>query len=529
MREPVSSADVAILRLESATNLMVVAGVLTLGRPIELERLQATLQTRLLQFDRFRQRVVYLGEENTPYWEEDPRLDLQYHVQRISLPARGNEAALQDVVSRLIGTPLDPNRPLWQFHLVEPYGQGCAVVCRVHHSVGDGQALVHVLLSLTDAEADAPQPIAPAPRQAVPVPSGPDEPRRHPIRRAGKRLVRRGLRLAAHPSRIVALGRTGTRAAMDIGGLVLLPADPHTVLSGKLGAVKRAAWSAAIPLGSVKAVGQGLGGTVNDVLLAALSGALRRYLLTRGETVDELEIQAAIPVNLRSRGAEGTLGNQVGAIILLLPVWLADPGQRLRVIRQRMDRHKSSLQAELVGAALNLLGFLPVEVESLLVGYFTSRLTAVITNVIGPGERLYLAGAPADSLMVWVPKTGAIGLGVSFLSYAGEIRVGVISDEGLVPDPETIVAGFQAELDALLAQAQAVDGPATVRASLSTLDDALVTLAGLLDGWSEGSVQGADEEPAQCQALTRSGAPCKNRPLPGTHACRIHQPAPEGP
>lgn len=499
MREPVSGVDLALLRLENPTNLMVVTAALTLGRPIELERLRATLAMRLLQLDRFRQRVVYSGlGRGTPCWEEDPGLDLGYHVQRITLPPPGDEAALQRLVSLMISTPLDPKRPLWQFHLVEPYGAGCAVICRIHHSVGDGQALVRVLLSITDAESTAPWFTTPALSQPAPDRHPPEE--RWPIlarlqtrRRAARRLVRGALGLATHPSRLLQLAEAGGEAARVIRRLALSGADPDTALRGKLGIPKRAAWSAAIPLDSVRVVGQRLGGTVNDVLLAALSGALRRYLLARGEAVDTVELHAAIPVSLRSPGSEATSGNEVGAILLPLPVYLADPAERLRVIRQRMDHHKNSLEAPIVFAGLKVLGALPEVVDGPLVGYFSSRLTTVVTNVIGPRERLYLAGAPVDSFMVWVPKTGGIGLSVSFLSYAGEVRVGVISDAGLVRDPEAIVAGLQAEFEALLAQARGANQTASLRAPLSMLDEALITLEAVLDGRMGGPGLAAEE------------------------------------
>jgi diacylglycerol O-acyltransferase len=499
MREPVSSVDLAVLRLEEPTNLMVITGVLTLGRPVELQRLRATLEARLLRHDRFRQRVVNTQlDGGPPYWEEDTRLDLGYHVQQIALPAPGDEAALQDLVSRIVSLPLDPDRPLWQFLLVEPYGPGCAVILRIHHCVGDGQALVQVLLSLTDATADAPSLVPPAVSPAAPPWDRPEalRPLRARLRRGrrlGRRLVRRGLRLAAHPSRVLDLAETGGQTARVIRRLALTVVDGKPALRGELGVRKRVAWSATIPLDGVKLVGRRLGGTVNDVLLAAASGAMRRYLLARGEAVDDLDLHAAIPVSLRSPGAEAELGNRVGVILLPLPVSVADPVERLRVIRRRMDRRKNSPEAPLLGAALSALGSLPAAAEGPVVGYFSSRLTAVITNVAGPCERLYLAGAPVDALMAWVPKTGGMGLGVSFLSYAGDVRVGIISDAGLVPDPEAIVAAFQTEFDALLALAQGVSQTPPVRASLSMLDDALAALEALLDGRSEAPGLTADE------------------------------------
>ncbi len=531
MREPMASVDLTLLRLENPTNLMVVTGVLVLGSPIGLERLKATLEARLLRFDRFRQRVVNLGrEQDTSYWQDDPNLDLDYHVQRIALPLPGDEAALQALVSRMISIPLDPDKPLWQFHLVEPYGQGCAVLCRVHHSVGDGQALVQVLLSLTDSGADAPSSVAPEGTQVAPSRDGPAEPRPALARLgfargAGRKLVRRGLRLATHPSRVVKLAETGGKAARALGRLALTMPEPNTALSGKLGVAKKATWSAAIPLDSVKFIGRRLGGTVNDVLLSAVAGALRHYLLSRGEAVDGVELHAAIPVSMRSPETGGALGNQVGAVLLRLPVFLADPAERLKVTRERMDRRKNSLEAPIIYAGLKVLGTLPFGLETSLVDHYSSRLTAVMTNVPGPRERLWLAGAPVDVFMFWVPKTGGVGLGVSLLSYAGEVRVGIISDAGLVPDPEAIVTGFEAEFGALLAQAEAVAEPVSFRASLSMLDDALATLQDLLDGRSEAPGRIAEDVVDRCQALTRAGVPCRNRPLPGARTCHIHQAA----
>jgi WS/DGAT/MGAT family acyltransferase len=297
----------------------------------------------------------------------------------------------------------------------------------------------------------------------------------------GRRWLRRGLRLAAHPSRLLDMADTGRQAATVLRRLALTGTEPHTAFRGKLGITKRAAWSQDVSLDSVKLVGRRLGGTVNDVLLAAVSGALRRYLLARGEEVEDVEIHVAIPVNLRQPGTEAALGNQVGAFLLLLPVCLAGPAERLAVIRRRMDRHKNSLEAPVILTGLKVFGALPAGVETPLVDYFSSKLTAVVTNVVGPSERLYLAGAPVESFMFWVPKTGRVGLGVSFLSYAGQVRLGVISDAGLVPDPEAIVAGFHAEFNALLALAQEAGEKPSLRASLSLLDDATATLDALLD------------------------------------------------
>ena len=153
-RQPFSNLDTLLLRMDNPADPVVVTGILVLGAPIDIEQLKATVETRILRFDRFRQRVIPSRLPwRTPYWKNDMGVDLDYHVQRVILPPPGDRAALQRTVSVLVGTPLDMDQPPWQMHLVETYGSGSALICRVHHSLADGVALVHVILSLTDADA----------------------------------------------------------------------------------------------------------------------------------------------------------------------------------------------------------------------------------------------------------------------------------------------------------------------------------------------------------------------------------------
>ena len=193
-----------------------------------------------------------------------------------------------------------------------------------------------------------------------------------------------------------------------------------------------------------------MGGTVNDVLLAALTGALRRYLQERGEEVAGLRLRALVPVSLRPRGAEGELGNQIGVVLLPLPVDVADPSERARELKRRMDGLKGSLQAPIVYGAMKVFGRLPAWIVNPLADYCCSRATVEVSNVRGPHKPLYLAGAPLETVMFWIPRFGGIGLGVSILSYADQVRVGVISDRDVVPDPEAVIAHLHDELDALL-------------------------------------------------------------------------------
>ncbi|MGD8626821.1 MAG: wax ester/triacylglycerol synthase family O-acyltransferase [Anaerolineae bacterium] len=477
-REPLAGMDAAMLRLETPTNLMVINGVMILGAPVDFGDLRAVIRDRLLAIPRFRQRLApAAGPLSTPCWEDDPSFNIDNHLYRLVLPPPAGQGALQDLISELASMPLDRSRPLWAFYLVEGYGPGCALVCRIHHCIGDGISLIEVLLSITDMEPGVP-PGLPAVRKA-------ERPRRGRRRRARK-LLRRGLSLAAHPERVRPLVRrarrvlaSGRRAASALEDILLSPPDSQTSFKGELGVPKRVAWSGPIALDEVKAIGRALDGTVNDVLLAAASGALRRYLEGRGEAADGIELHAAVPVNLRGADTAGRLGNRVGTVFAPLPVGVADPVGRLEAVRRSMDGLKRSSQAPATFAAMRALGRTRPPVQRAVVGMMAGRATAIMTNVVGPGERRYLAGVPLEALLFWVPKTGGLALGVSILSYAGQVRLGVITDRGLVPDPETIVAAFEAEFDGLLALAGQVRPAATAAELLAMLDEALATLASI--------------------------------------------------
>ena len=470
-REPLSGMDAAMLELETPTNLMVINGVLILAAPIAFDDLRAVVQDRLLTIPRFRQRLVpAAGRLSGHCWEDDSAFNIDNHLYRLVLPPPADQEALQDLVSELASIPLDRSRPLWQFYLVEGYGPGCALICRIHHSIGDGVSLVGVLLSITDTEPG----ILPGLRAGRTT----ERPRVGRQRRARK-LLRRELSLATHPRRVRRLVRYGRRAASAVGDILFSPPDSQTAFKGKLGVPKRVAWSGPISLDEVKAIGRALDGTVNDVLLAVVSGALRRYLQGRSEATDGIELHAAVPVNLRGEGVEGQLGNRIGTVFAPLPVGVADPVQRLEAVRRSMDGLKGSYQAPATFAAMRALGRTSPPVQRTIVGILASRATAIMTNVIGPRETRYLAGAPIEALLFWVPKTGGLALGLSILSYAGQVRLGVITDQGLVPEPEAIVAEFEAEFDEFLALAQGVRPAPTVEELKAMLDEALATLESL--------------------------------------------------
>jgi diacylglycerol O-acyltransferase len=219
---------------------------------------------------------------------------------------------------------------------------------------------------------------------------------------------------------------------------------------GALGTLKTVAWADPLPLDEVKAVGKALGCSINDVLLSMAAGALRDYLLDKGDAVDDLEIRAIVPVNLRPAGAGRNLGNHFGLVFLDLPIGMEHPLERVYEVRRRMQALKGSYQPAIALALLSAVGYGPRVLQEQVTHLLGANASAVMTNVPGPQHPLYFAGKRIVEQDFWVPQSGGIGMGVSILSYDGRIQFGVITDAGLVPDPARIVGRFGDEFAKLL-------------------------------------------------------------------------------
>jgi WS/DGAT/MGAT family acyltransferase len=214
--------------------------------------------------------------------------------------------------------------------------------------------------------------------------------------------------------------------------------------------LKKAAWSRPLPLSDIKAIKNVTGGTVNDVLITAMIGGLRRYMLSRHEEVDRVDFRATVPVNLRTPEEMGELGNKFGLVYLKLPVYIEDVQERLQEVSQRMTALKNSSEAVVALGILSGIGLTPADVQQQLVNLFGAKATAVMTNVPGPPMPLYMAGAKITDIMFWVPLAGRVALGISIISYAGKVWLGVATDAGLVPDPDLIIDGFYEEYELLM-------------------------------------------------------------------------------
>lgn len=460
-RERISNVDTAWLRMDRPTNLMQIVGVLLFEGQLDYERLRASVAHRMLGFRRFRQMAVADGIGYV--WQDDPDFNLDHHLHREVLPGAAGKAELEQFVADLASTPLNPNRPLWEMHLVDTALGGQALVMRLHHSIADGIAMVGVILSMTESApgAAAIQKAPPVHPDAAEDGAGEDDlfwntlwrPMADAMLtsvRASTNLWAKYVDLLANPGKIIDYARIGTSIAGEIATLATMADDSPTRFKGKPGVAKRVAWSAPISLPEVKAVGQVLGCSVNDMLLSAAAGALRAYLVEHGDVVDGVAIRAMVPVNMRRPKDQGKLGNRFGLVALELPLGIENPLARLYATRERMEKLKGSYQAALTLSILGAVGMAPKFAQQQILDLLASKATAVMTNVPGPQHALYLAGAKLDQPLFWVPQSGDIGIGVSILSYNGKVQFGLITDKNLVPDPENIVARFASEFDKLL-------------------------------------------------------------------------------
>jgi WS/DGAT/MGAT family acyltransferase len=244
--------------------------------------------------------------------------------------------------------------------------------------------------------------------------------------------------------------RKGVDFASEVAKILTMKSDSPTRFKGPLGVRKRTAWAEPLNLEEVKVLGKALGCSINDVLLAMASGALRSYLAAQGDPVDGLEFRGIVPVNLRPAGEGKNLGNHFGMVFLELPVGIEHPLERLYEVRRRMRELKGSYQPIISLGILSGVGYGPRVLQDQVTQMLSSNATAVMTNVPGPQHPLYFAGERVTELEFWVPQSGGIGMGISILSYNGRIHFGVITDAGLVPDPRRIVEFFRAEFDTLM-------------------------------------------------------------------------------
>ena len=462
--ERMDPADVVWLHMDRPANLMVVNTVLWFDVPVDQASVLEVFQERVVwRFRRFRQRAadpaVTLAAWAAPQWVDDAGFALADHVSRSRLPAPGDQRALQRTASDLAGRPLRKDRPLWELHLLDGYGDGGALLLRTHHAIADGGALVQVLLSLADPlEAGEHPGVLPVGDDTSGLPLLPGPGGRTAglavaaARRAGSAAGDLGavLRAAlADPRTAAGLAGLARADAAMLGKLGFGLAAGRNRLQGPLVPGKQRAWTRPVPVEAVKTAGAATGSTVNDLMLTAITSALRRYLLEHDALADEVIV--IVPVDLRPAAAPlpAGLGNEFGLVFVRLPTGETDQDRRRARVTAQMDQIKSSREGVFVHTMLQWMGQLPAAVQNAWVDAFAGKATAIITNVSGPRHRVQIAGTPVAGMAGWVPVTGPLGLGLSIISYAGQLTVGLASDVHLVPDHDRLLALLDDEIGAL--------------------------------------------------------------------------------
>jgi diacylglycerol O-acyltransferase len=434
-----TSLDASFLYLEQPNAALHVGGIHTFARALNYEALIAYVRDRLHLIPRYTQRAVMVPLNlGHPTWEPDASFDIRQHILRHRLKGRGDDAALAALCAKLFAEPLDRSRPLWEIHLIEGYGSGCAMLAKTHHAMIDGASGVQLINLLMDP---TPHPAAPPPPSTArrPRPGLPN-----PLMHAASGLLdtvrteldlgRRVVGALRNPSAALDEARA-TVTALGTLTRTLLTGAPPTPFNGSIGKDRSLAW-ARFSLHEVKAVKNRLGGTVNDVMLAVVAGGLRLYLRDHGLKTERTELRAMVPVNVRAAHEHLKLGNRVSMMVAPLPIGITDPVERLRQVSAAMDLLKSGGQAGQMERVVALTDVLPPPLQRPLARLQASvtPVNTVCTNVPGPRETRYLLSEPVELMVPLVPLAAGIGLAFAIMSYADQLTIGLTGDAGRVPD-----------------------------------------------------------------------------------------------
>jgi diacylglycerol O-acyltransferase / wax synthase len=470
-KDRLTGLDSSFLHLERDSAHMHVAGCSVFaGEAPSHEELIAAIESRLHLVPRYRQRLAFvpLGQ-GRPVWVDDPHFKVRYHVRHTALPRPGGDAELKRLAGRVFSQALDRNRPLWELWLVEGLADGrFALLSKTHHALVDGVSGVDIATVLFDTSPD-PLPVAPPEHPWVPrpLPSAAQLLADSLLERATVPAEAvRGIRAALRGPRTVVSG-VG-RAFGSVGALAWtgLQAAPSSMFNVRIGPHRRFTWVEA-DLGQFKAIKNALGGTVNDVVLAAVAGALGSYMRAHEQSTDGVELRAMVPVSVRADIERGALGNRVAAMWAALPVGITDPVERLATISEEMRGVKQSGQA--VGAEIltRLSGFAPPTIMAQ-----AARLQArqrlfnlVVTNVPGPQFPLYLLGRELQAIYPMVPLAENTALGIAILSYNGQLNFGLVADYDALADVELLADKLHDSIDELAVAAGAPMPPPTEAAT----------------------------------------------------------------
>jgi diacylglycerol O-acyltransferase / wax synthase len=465
-----TSIDASFLTNETSSAHMHVGAILIFeGPPPSYDDFLAHVESRLHLVPRFRQKLAFPPvETGRPFWIDDPSFNLTYHVRHSALPAPGSEEQLRNIAGRLFSQALDRSKPLWELWLVQGLERNrFALVTKTHHALVDGVAGVDIATVLFDLK-PVPEPVEPD-RDWVPHPSpSAAELAARGIVEAGEapfKLARRAIRAAGHPRQTTRKVADAGEALAEVAWNLSNPA-PDVPLNVEIGSHRRFAWARA-ELADFKRIKDALGGTVNDVVLTVVSGALRGWLRSRGVKLAGLDLRALVPVSIRTEDDHGDLGNRIAAMRGPLPVYIGDPVKRLEVVRRAMDGLKESKQALGAEVISRFNDFAPPTLlaQASRLNFSTRLFNLIVTNVPGPQIPLYVLGRELQDIfpVAFLPENHA--LAIAIISYNGSMDFGLLGDYDAMDDIETIATGLSESLAELLSAAEMAEADSQVSMS----------------------------------------------------------------
>src|SRR3954466_9011873 len=464
-KDRLSAIDASFLTQEKESSHMHVGAVMVFeGPPPAYEELLEQVESRLHLVPRYRQKLAFPRfEMGRPMWVDDPTFNLEYHVRHTALPKPGSMDQLRALAARIFSQRLDRSKPLWETWLVQGLEDNrFALISKTHHSMIDGVAGVDLASVLFD--------LSPVPSKVDPEPWTPHpEPTDAELVAEGvKGVVKRPFSLASgavkavqSPRRTISTVRESTEALGEVVWAGLNPA-PDVPLNVPIGPHRRFETVRA-SLEDFKTVKRAFGGTVNDVVLAVVAGAIRRWLRSRGVRTEGMELRALVPMSIRSEEEMGAGGNRIAAMRGPLPVYVEDPVERLRVVREAMSGVKDSKQALGAEVIAGLQDFAPPTLlaQASRLNFSTRLFNLIVTNVPGPQFPLYLLGRELDELLpvAFLPQDHA--LAIAIMSYNGTVEFGLLADYDAMPDVSEVGDAIRASLDELLDAARdTVEEPA---------------------------------------------------------------------
>jgi diacylglycerol O-acyltransferase / wax synthase len=456
-----TAIDASFLHQEGPTSHMHVGALARFeGPPPPFTEVLDTLRGRLHLVPRYRQKLqVPPAGTGRPLWVDDPSFSLEYHVRHTALPHPGSEEQLLLLAGRIFSQQLDRSKPLWEVWMVEGLEEGgFALLTKTHHALIDGIAgvdIAQVIFDLTPVPAEVPHPDEPwqpaqTPTGAQVLASGTLD-----LLRTGVRTAAAAASLVTRPTEALRSARVAVEGLGEVAWAGLNPAPP-TPLNVEIGPHRRFR-VVRRDLADFKAVKNAFGGTVNDVVLTVVSGALREWLRSRGVRTEGLELRALVPVSIRTQDQRGTTGNRIAAMRGPLPVYVEDPIVRLRTVKAGMDGLKESKQAVGAEVLANVQNFAPPTIlaQASRLNFSTRLFNLIVTNVPGPQFPLYVRGRELLDVfpVAFLPKDHA--LAIAIMSYNGRMNFGLLGDYDALPDIDTIAEGIEASLGELLALARA--------------------------------------------------------------------------